>query len=138
MANNISTYLENAIMDWLTKNTAMPTAPANLYINPLTTMPTAQDGTGLVEASGATRQAVANTSGWNARTTSGTARQATNASQIQWTNSSGSSWTVLGIGIWDASTAGNLLGFVTLSANQTVGNGSVFTIAAGNLTLGVD
>lgn len=140
MANNASKYLEDARVNWI-RGTTYPTVPANFYIALLTTMPTAQDGTGAVEVTGGAyaRQAVASgTAQWNAVTTSGTAEQTKNTNQISFTQATANWGTILGIGIYDASSGGNLLWFGTLTSSQTVNSGFTFVIAAGNLVIQED
>lgn len=131
-------YLSDALLNW-EKGTAMPTAPVTLYVALLTTMPTAASGTGLVEVSGTgyARQAVTGASGWNAITTNGdnVTEQATNNAAITFPAAGGSWGTVLGVAIYDAVSAGNLLMYGTLtSGSQAIGTGNVFSLPATNLT----
>tara|TARA_R110000824_G_scaffold6779_1_gene31339 strand:- start:1238 stop:1636 length:399 start_codon:yes stop_codon:yes gene_type:complete len=45
-------------------------------------------------------------------------------------------WGVVGwIGLWDASTAGNMLYHTALDASKTIDSGDIFKIASGNLTV---
>jgi len=140
MANNAAKYLEQARINWI-RGTVYPTVPANFYVALYTTMPTAQDGTGAVEVSGGAyaRQAVASgTSPWVATAASGTAQQTSNVNQISFPQATANWGTILGIGIYDASSGGNLLWFGTLTSSQTVNNGFTFVIAANNLVIQED
>ena len=133
-----SKYLSDAILAW-EAGTAMPTAPTHLYVALLTTMPTKNDGTSLVEVSGTAyvREAITGSTGWNATTTAGdnVTEQATNNAAITWP-AAGSAWgTILGIGIYDALTSGNLLKYGTLtSGSQVIGTSNIFSIPIADLT----
>ena len=133
-----SKYLSDLMLNW-ESGSAMPTAPTSLYVALLTTMPTKNDGTSLVEVSGTSyvREAIIGSSGWNAITTAGdnVTEQATNNAAITWP-AAGSAWgTILGVGIYDSLTAGNLLEYGTLtSGSQVIGSGNIFSLPIGNLT----
>ena len=133
-----SKYHSDNILNW-EAGTAMPAAPATLYIALLTTMPTKNDGTSLVEVTGTAyaRQAITGATGWNAIATNGdnVTEQTTNNAAITFP-SAGSNWgTVLGTGVYDALTAGNLIEYGTLtSGSQVVNTGNIFSIPIGNLT----
>jgi hypothetical protein len=135
-----SKYLSDALLNW-EKGTTMPAAPATLYVALLTTMPTKNDGTSLVEVTTSgtayARQPITGSSGWNAITTAGdnVTEQVTNNALILWAAATASYGTVLGIAIYDAVTAGNMLAYGTLTSGaQLVSIGNVFSIPAGNLT----
>lgn len=136
MAGNASTYLQAARQNWY-KGTAYPTAPTNVYVALFTAMPT-QAGTGGTEVSGTgyARQAIAAAAGWS--TISGTGPWSiANAGTVNFGNA-GSAWgTVLGFGIYDASTAGNLLYVATFGSSVVISNGAPVSFAAGAITISV-
>jgi hypothetical protein len=127
-----STYLSDKMLNWL-KGTAFGTAPTTVYVALFTTNPTADDGTSAVEVSGNnySRVAITTSSGFSAL--SGTnPRQISNSGTVTFPTPSGSWGAVIGIGIYDASTAGNLLYWNSISS-QTIGSGVVASFAASAL-----
>jgi hypothetical protein len=137
MAQFLSQYEANNVLSWL-KGTAHPAAPANTYVALLTTAPTDRAGTGAVEVTGGSyaRQAIAS-SGWTAISTSGSGttaiQQISNSAVINFPTATASWGTVVGIALYDASTAGNLLAYGDLSSSLAVGTGSTFQIPANDL-----
>jgi len=131
-----SDYLENALVNLVLGGTAFA-APANVYLALFTTMPN-DAGVGGVEVTigvnGYARAARANdASTWGAATTNGTR---TNSAAAFTFPSPGGSWgTVVGVGIYDAATAGNLLYYGLLSAPKTIASGQIYKFAAGSLSI---
>lgn len=127
MANNLSDYLENKLLDHIIGKTSytMPTAYVALY----TVAPT--DSGGGTECTGGSYARVA-TSGstWNAASSGSNS----NASDIVFPEATASWGTVVAVGILDASSAGNLLWYGTLTANKTVDSGDTVRFVAGDLT----
>lgn len=120
-------YLEDAILNHVLRNTGY-SSPALIYVGLFTTMPS-DDGTGGVEVSGGSyaRQNVTfavPASGICANNGLVTFPVAT----VGW-------GTVLGMGLWDALTVGNLLYYGTLTASKTVGIGDQISFAASALTV---
>lgn len=124
-------YLQKKLIDHTFGATAF-TQPAAHYVALYTTMPAA-DGTGGVEVSGGAyvRESVA----FTAATSAGTSSSAPNTSTLTWPAATASWGTVLGVGICDASTAGNILAIGLLAASKSISSGDIFTIVAGNLTI---
>lgn len=120
------------------RGTQMPAWPANLYVALLTTNPTDETGTGLVEVSGTgyARQAVPSTTvGWTAP--SGTnPRQISNAAVVNY-GTSGSAWgTVTGFALYDAVTAGTFKGWAALTGgSKVINNGDPVSFAIGALLM---
>lgn len=137
MAQFLSTYNANNALNWY-KGTAYPAAPSNTYVALLTTAPTDRAGTGAVEVTGGSyaRQAIAS-GGWSSIGTSGsgttTIYQITNSTAINFPTATASWGTVVGIALYDAVTAGNLLAYGDLSSGVAVGSGSTFQIPANDL-----
>ncbi len=111
---------------------------AGNYVALITTAPTAIDGTTLVEVSGGSyaRQAIGS-SGTKSTSGSGTTavRQASNAADYDFGTASADWGTIVGVAVYSASTAGNLLAYGDLTASKTVNNGDSFTIATGDFTV---
>ena len=128
-----SDYLEKAALDHiLGKGTRDFTSPTSLRVGLFTTMPTSDDGTGGTEVSGfdyVRQEATFNAASLGAGT-------ATTSGDLTFGPANGGDFgTILGIGIFDDTTGGNLLIFTTLAAQKTVSDGDTFVISAGNLTV---
>lgn len=123
-----SDYLENKILLHVLANTSY-TSPTTVYLSLHTATP-GDDGTG-TEVSGGSyaRQSFASTISGNA---------ASNTSAIEFPTATGSWGTVSHVGVWDASTAGNLLFHGELSVAKTISSGDVFRVPAGDLDITLD
>lgn len=135
-----SQALRDDILSWF-RGTAFPTVPANFYIALLTTNPTTETGTGLVEVSTANwtnyaRQAVASSvAGWSAP--AGTApRTISNAAVINYgTATTTGNQTITGFALYDAATAGTFWGWAAFGTPPVVQNGNPTSFAIGALVL---
>lgn len=131
-----SKYLSDLLLNY-GAGTTPGAAPSSLYAALLTTFPTKNDGTSLVEVSatstGYARQAITSAQ-WAAITTAVdnfTEQSATNIA-LQWSNSGASNFgTVVGIALYDASTNGNAWYYAQLQDGS--GNATSYTISAGNI-----
>lgn len=122
----MSNHLENALINATLRNTSY-TSPATVYISLHTADPT-DAGTG-TEVSGGS---YARQSATFAAPSNGAS--ATNA-DVTFPQATGN-WGAIGwIGIWDASTTGNLLYHTALDASKTIDTGDIFKIASGSLTV---
>lgn len=131
-----SQYLENAMLSWM-KGTAFLTAPVTTYVALFTTAPTDDAGTSAVEASGGAyaRQAVTSSSGWSAISGAPSApARISNAAVITFPTPTASWGTIVAIGVYDASTAGNLLYWNTVTS-QVINTGVVASFAVGALVI---
>lgn len=127
--SEMSNYLESALLNATLRNTAY-TPAATIYVGLHTADPTdAGSGT---EVSGG---AYARTSVTFAAPSGGSC--ASNA-DCQFPQATATWGTVSHIGLWDASTAGNLLYHTPLTASKAVDSGDVFKIASGSLTVALD
>jgi len=136
-----SVYLEDKWLNMF-RGTAF-TAPTNMYVALLTTNPTDDTGTALVEVSGGAyaRQVIASTTaGWTAPAPvsggSGTTpEQIMNAALITFPTPTANWGTVIGIALYDALTAGNLMWWSSITS-QVINTGVVasFAINALNVT----
>jgi hypothetical protein len=127
-----SNYLEDKLLDHALKGTAY-TQPDNIYLALFTTDPT-DAGTG-TEVSG-TNYARVDISSSFAASSSGT--KTTNADITFAAAGSGGFGTVTHLGIYDASTEGNLIFHGSLSASKEVSEGDIFQITSGNLSISLD
>jgi hypothetical protein len=124
--SEISTYLENALINATLRNTTY-TSVATVYVSLWTSDPTdAGSGT---EVSGGSyaRQAVT-----FAAPSSGVSL---NSADVTFPTATGSWGTVGWIGINDAATSGNLLYHTPLDVAKAITTGDVFKIATGNLSV---
>jgi hypothetical protein len=128
-----SNYLESARLNWL-KGTTFPSSPANTYAALFTTAPTDDSGSGAVEVSGNAyaRVAIAS-SGWSAISGEGTSPgQISNSGTLNYPTPTGTGWgTVVAIGLYDASSGGNLLYWNTITSQAIAASASVsFAVGA--------
>lgn len=125
---SFSNYLETEILDHVFGGNAY-TAPGTLYLALFTSNP-AEDGSG-TEVSGGdyARQSVAFTVSGNT---------ASNTAAIEYPTATASYGSVTHVGIYDASTAGNLMAYAALTAAKTIASGDVFRVPAGDLDITLD
>lgn len=129
-----SQYLENLLLNWL-KGTAFASSPATTYVALYTTAPTDDSGTGAVEVTGGAyaRVAITSSSGWSAISGApAAAAQISNGSAVTFPTPTASWGTVVAVGLYDASTAGNLLYWNTITS-QAIGIGVTASFAIGAL-----
>lgn len=122
----MSNYLEDALINATLRATTF-TSPATVYVSLHTADPT-DDGSG-TEVSGGS---YARQSASFAAPSNGAS--ATNA-DITFPQATGNWGTVTHIGIWDASTSGNLYYHTALDASKAIDTGDIFKIASGSLTV---
>lgn len=127
-----TTYLSNKILDHVFK-VASFTQPTNLYMALSTSTP-AQDGSGVTEPSGNGYARVQCNSSW--ATASGRANA--NSTAIEFPSATGSWGTITHVCLYDASTSGNLLLFITLTTPRDVGEGNGPKFAAGEFDNSLD
>lgn len=129
----LSVFSENVIIDHLFRNQAY-TPPATLYFGLFTAPPT--DAGGGTEVTGGSYARVAKTAStcFNA----GSLGTATSAVDIDFGTASASWGTVTHFAIFDAVTAGNMLGWGALGTAKTIGSGDGGKFLAGSLTLDPD
>ena len=125
----MSDYLENEILDHILA-TGSYTAPTAVYVG-LSTASFADDNSG-TELSGSGYARVAATFSAAA---SGTA---SNSAAIEFSAATGSWGTVSHFGIFDASTAGNLLIHGAFTASKVIASGDILKINTGDLDISAD
>lgn len=129
MAGSFSDYLEDKVLRHVFTNTAY-TAPTTLYIGLFTTA-ASDTGPGTevsTVSTGYARQSAA-------FTVSGTGTTATNSANIEWSAATASWGSITYIGIFDASTAGNMIAWSDLTTARTIAAGDIFRIPASSLTI---
>ena len=124
----LSDYAENALLDHLLRRVTF-TSPST-WIS-LHTGSLLDDGTGAeVSGGGYVRLQVAS-GAWDAAAAGATE----NSNDIDFGTATANWGNILFFGVWDASTAGNLLLRGELTASKTVNNGDGFKITASNLDI---
>ena len=128
----MTNYLEDKLIGHVFMGVAY-TMPSGLYVSLFTTMPTDLGNDGVEPSGGsyARQSAPPGATGWTQ--TAGGAGKASNTALLTFTNMP--ACTVVGIGVWDALTGGNLLTFGTAAAPRTVVLGDAITVAAGGVSV---
>jgi len=120
----MSDYLESELLDHILNNNAY-TSPTSVYVALFTAAPS--DSGGGTEVSGGSYARVTVTGGF---TISGTATRAGNTSAITFPTATGSWGTVTHVGVFDASSGGNLLFHGALTTSRAVVADDVFSFPA--------
>lgn len=131
-----SDYLENEILKWVTgQANALDDGIITPYIGLYTTLPV-DAGTGGVEVSTSgtayARVSLASKFG------SPSAGSITNTVAVSFTTPTASWGTVIGVGIFTASTGGNLLKYGALAVSKVIDSGDPVSFAIGTITLRED
>lgn len=120
-------YLEDALLKHVFTNTAY-TSPTTVYAALFTVAPSDTGGGTEVSGGAYARQSMA-------FSVSGTGTLATNSAAVEYPTATADYGTVVAVGIFDASTSGNLLAYANLTANKTVASGDVFRFNAGEVDI---
>lgn len=112
----MSDTLEQNVLKWLTKQTALPTAPTTLFVS-LHSADPSDTGASEISGNNYSRAQLNPDPGtnvnWNALDTSGTATRVTNKNDVVFPQATPGAWNsgsaIPFFGIWDASTSGNFL-----------------------------
>ena len=124
----LSDHAEKLLLDWMmTSGTA--TRPTAWFVALYTAAPSDAGGGTEVSGAGYVRQAVA----FNAAATPG--GTTSNTADVSFTAAGGDYGTVTHLGIFDASSSGNLLWHGILTASKAVEDGDTITFTAGNIDL---
>ena len=124
----LSDHAEKLLLDFL-MTTGTATRPTNWYVALYTAAPSDSGGGTEVSGAGYARQSVA----FDAAATPG--RITSNSADVSFTATGGNYGTVTHLGIFDASSSGNLLWHGALTADKTVEDGDTITFTAGNIDL---
>jgi len=120
-------YLEDKVLDHVFGGTSY-TAPGTLYVGLFTAAPSDTGGGTEVSGGSYARKSMP------AMTVSGTSpTTATNGAAVEFVTATGSWGTVTHVGIFDASSSGNLLCWAALSASKVVASGDVIRFDQGDL-----
>lgn len=133
MPGSKSDYLENKMLDLVLGGQAF-SPPATLHFGLFTASPSDAGGGTEVSGNGYSRVAVTNNL-TNFPAASGGSKQ--NAAAVTWPTATGSWGVVVAVGIYDASTGGNLLYWTTISS-KTVDSNDTVSIPVNNLTVTED
>ena len=123
---SFTNFLETEILDHVFAGAAY-SAPGTHYLALFTAISDGEAGS-VTELSGSAyaRQSVAFTTSGN--TTS-------NNAAVEFPTASGSWGTVTHVGVYDASTSGNLMAYATLSSSKAIATGDVFRVPSGDLDI---
>ena len=125
---SLTNTFETTTLTWLlTANSA--TRPTAWYIGLFTAAPNDTGGGTEVSGTGYVREAVAFTV---------TGDTASNSAAVEWPVAGGSWGTITDLAIFDAVTAGNMIGYATLTSAKTIATGDVFRIPLGDLDVTLD
>ena len=123
---SFTNFLETEILDHVFGGNAY-SAPGTLYVALFTAVSDGEAGT-VTEVSGGgyARQSAAFTVSGNT---------ASNSASIEYPTATASYGTVTHVGIYDASTGGNLMAYASLTASKAIDTGDVFRIPTGDLDI---
>ena len=125
---SFSNYLETEVLDFaFTTGTA--TRPTAWYLALYTAAPSDTGGGTEVSGGGYARQSVTFTVSGNT---------ASNNAAIEFPTATGNYGTVTHIGVFDASSGGNLLAYASLTTSKTIETGDVFRVPSGDLDITLD
>ena len=127
---SLSNTFETTVLTWLLTNSAA-TRPTAWYVALFTSNP-AEDASGTeVSTSGTAyaRQSV---------TFSVSGNTATNTAAIEFPTATASYGTVTHVGVFDASSAGNLIAYAALTTSKAIDTGDVFRVPSGDLDITLD
>lgn len=131
MSGGHSTYLANALGGRVLGASAL-SRPATVYLEPYETNPNEAGAGGDVPDSGYSARVAVTNNNTNFPAASGGVKTLATAQTLY--TASGAE-TLTGVGIWDASTSGNLLGLFVPSSNLVTASGKRVKIPASTLTL---
>lgn len=122
-------YLENKLLDHVLRNVTY-TSPTTAYVGLFTDAP---DDTGAgTEVSGNSYARVA------VSVTTAADGAVTSSANVTFPQATGSWGTISHLAIFDALTSGNMLMYTELTTSKVIGNGDIFQISSGNLSVTLD
>ena len=123
-----SDYLEDKVLEHVFGGNAY-SAPSTLYVALYTVAPTDTGGGTEVSGGGYVRKtSTFNVSGTNPTT-------ASNSAAVEYPTATADYGTVVAVGIFDASSSGNLLAYANLTTSKVVSTGDVFRFNTGDLDI---
>ena len=127
---SLSNLFETRVLTWLFTGDAV-TRPSSFYVALFTSNP-AEDASGTEVSTTGTayaRQSV---------TFSVSGNTATNTAAIEFPTATASYGTVTHVGVYDASTAGNLIAYAALTTSKAIDTGDVLRLPANDLDVTLD
>ena len=124
----LSDHAENLLLNWL-MTTGTATRPTQWFVALFSSAPNDAGGGTEISGNGYSRQSVS----WD--TASGTGGTTANSGAVSFTASGSGFGTVTHIGIFDASTSGNLLWHGAMDTAKSVASGDVLQFAVGAIDL---
>ena len=125
---SFTNFLETEILDHVFAGAAY-SAPSTHYLGLFTAAPGEAGGGTELSGSAYVRKSVAFTTSGN--TTS-------NNAAVEFPTATGSWGTVTHVGVFDASSSGNLMAYATLSSSKAIATGDVFRVPSGDLDITLD
>lgn len=122
---SFSNAFETTVLTWAF-TTSAATRPTTWFIALYTVAPGEAGGGTEVTGGSYARQAV---------TFTVTGDTASNNANVEWPAATAGWGTVAAVGVFDASSGGNLLAYANLTASRTVNSGDVFRILSGDLDI---
>lgn len=129
MANNLTNYLEDALLNHVFRNTTL-TSPTTVYLALFTAAP--GEAGGGTEVTGGSYARVAITFG------APSSNQIANSSAVNFATATANWGTITDCAIMDASSGGNMLAFGPLAASKVVNTGDTISFAIGALTVALN
>lgn len=125
---SFSNYLETEVLEWAF-TTSGGTRPTAWYLALFTAAPSDTGGGTEVSGGGYARQSVTFTVSGNT---------ASNNAAIEYPTATANYGTVTHIGVFDASSGGNLLAHAALTTSKSIETGDVFRVPSGDLDITLD
>jgi hypothetical protein len=125
---SFSNYLETELLDHVFAGNAY-SSPSAVYVGLFTATPGEDDSGTEVSGGSYARQAGSFSVSGNTATTT---------AAIEFPTATASWGTITHIGIYDASSAGNLLAYASLTASKAIASGDVFRIPTGDIDITLD
>ena len=126
----LSDYAEKLLIDWM-MTTGSATRPTSWYVALYTAAPSDSGGGTEVSGNGYSRQSITLSAGSSPGGTTA------NTNTLSFTASGGNWGVVSHIGIFDASTSGNLLWHGAMTASKDISDGDTLEFAIGNIDLAI-
>jgi hypothetical protein len=127
---SFSNYLENALLAHAFSGTTY-TPAGTLYLSAHTANPDEDASGAEVSTSGTAyaRQTV---------TFSTTGNVSSTSADVEFATATANYGTVTHVGVWDASTGGNMLAYATLTSSKVIQTGDAFRVSSGDFTISLD
>ena len=125
---SFSNYLETEVLEWAFTGSG-GTRPTAWYLALFTAAPSDTGGGTEVSGGAYARQSVTFTVSGNT---------ASNSAAIEYPTATANYGTVTHIGVFDASSSGNLLAHAALTTSKTIETGDVFRVPSGDLDITLD